>query len=50
MNRLDWIDMDHSIATTNQCELAGVSRSTLYARQKQKLIDAEDLLLCALID
>ena len=50
MNRLDWIDMDHSIATTNQCELAGVSRSTLYARQKQKSIDTEDLLLCALID
>ena len=50
MNRLDWIDMDHSIATTNQCELAGVSRATLYAHQKPKLIDAEDLLLCALID
>ena len=50
MNRLDWIDMDHSIATTNQCELAGVSRATLYAHQKSKLIDAEDLLLCALID
>jgi putative transposase len=42
--------MNHSIATTNQCELAGVSRATLYARQKQRLIDAEDLLLCALID
>ena len=50
MNRLDWIDMDHSIATANQCELAGVSRATLYARQKQKLIDTEDLLLCAPID
>lgn len=52
MNRLDWIDMGHSIAiaTASQCELAGVSRSTLYAHQKPKLIDAEDLLLCALID
>jgi putative transposase len=50
MNRLGWIDMEHSIATTSQCELAGVSRATLYAYQKPRLIDAEDLLLCALID
>jgi putative transposase len=50
MNRLGWIDMEHSIATTSQCELAGVSRATLYAHQKPRLIDAEDLLLCALID
>ena len=40
----------HQPHTTNQCELAGVSRATLYAHQKPKLIDAEDLLLCALID
>ncbi len=50
MTRLDWIDMEHSITTTSQCELAGVSRATLYAHQKPKLIDAEDLLLCALLD
>src|SRR5665647_175630 len=51
MNRLDWIDIgDDSVATTSQCELAGVSRATLYAHQKPKLADDEDLLLCRLID
>jgi hypothetical protein len=35
MMRQDWIDMkDDLVATTRQCELAGVSRATMYVRQK----------------
>lgn len=33
-----------------QCELAGVSRATVYARQQPKVDRADDLLLCRLID
>lgn len=50
MMRQDWIDMKDDLATTRQCELAGVSRATTYARQKPKVADEDDLLLCRLID
>ena len=50
MMRQDWIDMDGDLATTRQCELAGVSRATMYAHQKPKMADGEDLLLSRLID
>ena len=50
MMRQDWIDMDGDVATTRQCELAGVSRATVYAHQKPKAVDADDLLLSRLID
>ena len=50
MMRQDWIDMDGDVATTRQCELAGVSRATLYAHQKPKVVDTDDLLLSRLID
>ena len=33
-----------------QCELAGVSRATVYARQQPKVDSADDLQLCRLID
>ena len=33
-----------------QCELAGVSRATVYARQQPKADSADDLQLCRLID
>jgi len=46
----DWIDMDGDVGTTRQCELAGVSRATVYAHQKPKAVDADDLLLSRLID
>jgi putative transposase len=50
MMRQDWIDMNADVATTRQCELAGVSRATVYAHQKPKVADADDLLLSRLID
>jgi putative transposase len=33
-----------------QCALAGVSRATVYARQRPRSVDESDLLLCRLID
>lgn len=50
MMRQNWIDMDGDVATTRQCELAGVSRATLYAHQAPKVVDTDDLLLSRLID
>lgn len=50
MMRQDWIDMKDDLATTLQCELAGVSRATVYARQKPKVADEDDLILSRLID
>ena len=50
MIRQNWIDMNDSVPTTRQCELAGVSRATIYAHQKPQIADDDDLLLCRLID
>ena len=50
MIRQNWIDMNDSMPTTRQCELAGVSRATIYAHQKPQIADDDDLLLCRLID
>ena len=50
MMRQEWIDMNADVATTRQCKLAGVSRATVYAHQKPKVADADDLLLSRLID
>lgn len=50
MMRQDWIDMGGELATTRQCELAGVSRATVYAHQKLKVNDEDDMLLSRLID
>jgi putative transposase len=50
MMRQDWIDMEAGLAITLQCELAGVSRATLYAHKKPKGESADDLLLSRLID
>jgi putative transposase len=51
MMRQDWIDMqDDLMATTRQCELAGVSRATMYMHQKPKADDEDDLQLSRLID
>ena len=50
MTRQCWIDMKDDLATTRQCELAGVSRATMYAHQKPKVLDQDDLLLSRLID
>jgi putative transposase len=50
MMRQDWVHLNSSVATTRQCELAGVARATVYAHQKPKVTDDGDLLLCRLID
>jgi putative transposase len=50
MMRQEWIDMDSALATTHQCELAGVSRATIYAHQKPKAANEDELMLCRLID
>jgi len=50
MMRQDWIDMDGDLATTRQCELAGISRATIYAHQRPEVTDEDDLLLSRLID
>jgi len=56
MMRQDWVQLNSSVATTHQCELAGVSRATVYAHldlgfcQKPKVTNDGDLLLCRLID
>jgi putative transposase len=50
MMRQNWIDMDGDLATTMQCELSGVSRATMYAHQRPKVADEDDLMLSRLID
>ena len=50
MMRQCWIDMKDDLATTRQCQLAGVSRATMYVHQKPKAADQDDLLLSRLID
>jgi putative transposase len=48
--RHGWIDAGNALAVVRQCVLAGVSRATVYARQKAGAVDESDLLLCRLID
>ncbi len=50
MMRQSWICKGDAVALTWQCALAGVSRATIYARQKPKLIAVDDEVLKRLID
>jgi putative transposase len=50
MMRQDWIDKGDDVAVSRQCVLVGVSRATLYARQKPKQLDGGEELLKGLID
>ena len=50
MMRHTWIDKQDKVALTWQCALAGVSRATVYARQKPKPIGQDDEQLLRLID
>ena len=50
MTRQDWIDRNDAVALVQQCVLAGVSRATIHAQRKPKLVDESDLLLSGLID
>ncbi|MBW6520352.1 MAG: IS3 family transposase [Desulfoarculaceae bacterium] len=50
MNRQSWIDRGETVSKVRQCVLAGVSRATVYAQQKPRLVDETSLLLSHLID
>jgi putative transposase len=50
MMRHAWVDKGDSLALTWQCALTGISRATVYARQKPKLIAEDDEMLKRLID
>jgi putative transposase len=50
MIRQAWIDKGAAIPMVRQCDLAGVSRATVYAQQKPRLVDESYLLLSHLID
>jgi len=48
--RHGWIEAGDSMAIAQQCRLAGVSRATVYARQRPRPVDESELLLSRLID
>ena len=48
--RREWIIRECKLAVSRQCELAGVSRSWVYAPHKSSLVGEEELALLALID
>jgi putative transposase len=50
MMRQSWIDCNDTLALTTQCDLANVSRATVYAHKKAKEEDETDILLCQLVD
>ena len=50
MIRQGWIAKGGAVAVVRQCVLSGVSRATVYAQQKPRVVDESDLLLCRLID
>lgn len=45
-----WIEPTDGLSIVRQCELAGVSRATVYAHRQPVEICDEDLMLCRLID
>ena len=45
-----WIEPADALSIVCQCELAGVSRATVYAHRQPVEICEEDLKLCRLID
>lgn len=48
--RQGWIVKEESMTMVQQCALAGVCRATIYAQQKPRTVDEDDLLLSVLID
>ncbi len=50
MTRHRWINKSDTVTLTWQCTLAGVSRASVYARQKPKLVTEDDEMLKRLID
>jgi len=50
MKRLGWVTPEKKLTLSNQCQLASVSRTSVYARRKLPVICEMELLLCRLID
>lgn len=50
MTRRSWIEPTEEVPIVHQCELAGVTRSTVYAHSRPVEADEADLQLCSLID
>ena len=50
MTRMARIAPEKGLAVTKQCELAGVSRATVYAQRQPQFICVVELLLRRLID
>ena len=50
MMRRAWVGSGDDIAVVRQCELAGVSRATIYAQKAPAPVDDRDLLVSRLID
>ena len=50
--RQSWVERFSmtGVSISQQCELAAVARSTVYAHQKPKAVDGDELLLCHLLD
>ena len=49
MMRRSWIESSGEISLVRQCELAMVTRSTVYAAREPVKVDEDELLLCRLI-
>jgi len=50
MIRRSWIDREGELPVVRQCELAGITRSVVYARSRPPEVSKDELLLCRLID
>ena len=50
MTRLEWVTPGKQLTLSHQCQLVGVSRTTVYARRKPQILREVELLLCRLID
>jgi putative transposase len=50
MTRQSWIAPEKGVPVVRQCDLAGVSRATVYARQLPRPVDHDDLAIKRLID
>ena len=48
--RLGWIERESEVPLVRQCDLAGVSRATVYRPHAELAADENDLVLCGLID
>ena len=50
MTRQSWVDPGDTLSVKRQCELAGVARSTLYARRQERPEAEQDMELSRILD